>query len=392
MLHDVKLPDCAIQFEAIKQLQRTMLDFACDPATPNPLTQASVETKFGAQGTWMWERLYNKAGQPTDLGKLVATVVDYAKAHYNLHHAALESFDHDTSYHEHIEDPTFHFHYVTHVEKEARDRIRPLMEAFYEKLLASGFPQCVHGFTDTFHRDALVRAFWKANPNLRVCPACGGAPPDSIGDKVFADTDHFLPKSLYPFLSVHAVNLLPICVPCNRSFKLDIDAANNGANVDPMDEKASAPLLHTFLPYLRPAINAIDLRVQRNAHNVPLCTIFDNDGTQTRRVKNLNRVLKLESRWSSRLDRTIESIRETLALAGRRQRRYSGTETIEGLRLELTEMRDERRRRVAREPDFVIQGEYLEYALHEEAEFAELFDNYSGGHVQRARVAAPVDE
>jgi hypothetical protein len=378
MLHNINAPDCAIQFEAIKQLQRNMLDLACNPTTPNPLTQAAIAAKFGAAGTWMWERLYIKSGKQTKLGELVVAVVDYASTNPALHQAVLDSFDNDIRYHEHIDDTTFRFQYEVLVAAEARTLIRPLMEAFYENLLANGFPHCVHGLADDFHRDALVRAFWDANPGLNVCPACGGLRPDAIDAKRYADTDHFLPKSIYPFLSVHAANLLPICLPCNRSFKTDANAGDDSARVDPLDEAANAPLLHTFLPYLRSALGFIDISVSRDGRSVHECNITDQDGTISRRVNNLNRVLRLKKRWNDRLSVIIGEIYSDAAALGRRDRRiWSAGLTEQDLRIMAEEWIEDRERLIKQQPEFLLRESYLRFVLEDDNEFADLFTVYA---------------
>ncbi|OIK08810.1 hypothetical protein [Bacillus sp. MUM 13] len=45
-------------------------------------------------------------------------------------------------------------------------------------------------------------------PKYRLCPLCGYRPVDSL--------DHYLPKDLFPALSIIPINLIPACFPCNK--------------------------------------------------------------------------------------------------------------------------------------------------------------------------------
>jgi len=57
---------------------------------------------------------------------------------------------------------------------------------------------------------------------LKVCPFC-----DCLYHKGTISIEHYLPKSIYPFLAVHPINLIPCCEDCNGT-KRDIDPLTNG--------------------------------------------------------------------------------------------------------------------------------------------------------------------
>jgi hypothetical protein len=73
---------------------------------------------------------------------------------------------------------------------------------------------------------------------LRTCPYCQlhhvnyhGQATDKIGKlELRPPLDHFLPKSIYPYLAVSLHNLVPSCHQCNSSIKGDKDPASNIPN------------------------------------------------------------------------------------------------------------------------------------------------------------------
>lgn len=80
---------------------------------------------------------------------------------------------------------------------------------------------------------ALVRAH-----NLRICPYChahhinyyinslASTPAEQY--RIRPPLDHFLPKSLYPYLAVSLHNLVPSCAQCNSSIKSSDDPLSSG--------------------------------------------------------------------------------------------------------------------------------------------------------------------
>lgn len=69
-----------------------------------------------------------------------------------------------------------------------------------------------------FDGQLFLTQFIANNNGLFVCAACDEASFYSVISNSFrADIDHFLPKDLYPHLSCHPYNLVPICKLCNQS-------------------------------------------------------------------------------------------------------------------------------------------------------------------------------
>jgi hypothetical protein len=79
---------------------------------------------------------------------------------------------------------------------------------FYEELYR-GLPDFLflEPNASSFSRHDLIYQFDEANNQLLVCPACDSANRTQI--------DHYFPISLYPHLSCHPFNLVPVCGDCN---------------------------------------------------------------------------------------------------------------------------------------------------------------------------------
>jgi hypothetical protein len=241
------------------------------------------------------------------------------------------------------------------------------MECFYDVLFEAGYPQCIHqGSPGKFGRHQFVSAFWKANKNLGVCCGCDFPRPDEADGRHYDDTDHFLPKSKYPFLSVHPLNLVPLCLPCNRTFK---------KQRDPIDNHTAAPLINTFHPYKWPAIDQITVQVARDSKGKEIIRIKDSDGTtQSRRVKRLNELLKLEARWAGGLHRhAIDPLREDVVnwirWASKRGLALSTADIEHEVDWILQELARQYKERIGKQPYNVLREGYLRYVLSDRKEY-----------------------
>lgn len=372
MLHHINPPTCAPQFDEIVCFQRHVLAFACDAATTLPLTIEQCQTWFNNDiGSWLWEKLWTnrRSGQRvhSPFHKALEKLIRYVTRRTTLRSQILDAFDHDITFHQNLNNVTFEFWYRTRLSAAAQKAVRGLMQAFYTDLLSSGFPSGIHTLTHNIDRDALIAAFWAANPKLEVCPACDSAREDTIDTKIYADADHYLPKAKYPFLSVHPANLVPLCIACNRTFKGDRD---------PLD-KGVAALTHNFHPYTNPAVGHITVQVTRTK-GVPVVQIADNAGMPSRRVANLNRVFRLEERWPDRLRYQINELREGLAGRGRRMMQKGIVPTDVDLKDDLQDLLQARVDAPGQKHNSLLQIGYLTYALNDIDEFAEFFAQYVG--------------
>jgi hypothetical protein len=258
MLHPIHPPDCVPQLQAIRQFQRDVLALACSPQIQLPLSEQTLQAELGnKRGSWLWRKLWKQPGYQEEkkLYHQLVAVIEYTQQHADARQPILEAFDNDTAFHTALDDASFRFHYLT-LDKATQKILKPFMKAFYEDLLYGGFDTSIHGQPNKkLDRDAFITSFWRANAKLEVCPACDDSRSDVIDGKHYDDADHYLPKSIYPFLSVHHENLVPLCLACNRSFK---------GSRDPIDNHKNAPLVNTFHPYRSPALKSIDVELYLN--------------------------------------------------------------------------------------------------------------------------------
>ena len=368
MLHRIRPPACADHLACIMQFQRHVLAFACSLGTFEHLYEGDIRTEFGEEvGKWFWGKLQKRNGAPSELHATLVSLIAFVQANPAAGASILAAFDHDTSFQGHLSDPDFRFHYTTVLDEQSRNAVRPLMQAFYEDLLASGFPSCITGKTGLLDRDGFVASFWAANSKLEVCPACDGARPERIDIKVYADADHFLPKSKYPFLAVHPANLVPVCLACNRSFK---------TGRDPIDNPNDQPLVNTFHPYGRPAIDHVDVKVDRDDVGVRHVHLEDQGGMPSRRVVGLNRAYRLEERWPDSLKYEIKSLCEILAEQGHLLQAYGYQVGADDLRMILTSQLQKHKDKVGQQHHCLLDVGYLDLALDDAGEFDDLLRQF----------------
>ena len=372
MLHHIEPPDCVPQLEQIRQFQRDVLALACSEHTILPLTEDALSDTLGAErGAWLWCRLWKQRGTPGETAFHLAliAVIAYVQQHPNTRQIILDAFDNDVTFNTSLDDPNFRFQFNT-FGKETRNVLKPFMVSFYEDLLASGFGTAIHGQPERLNRDDFIESFWRVNSALEVCPACDRSRSDKINNKIYDHVDHYLPKSKYPFLSLHHSNLVPLCLPCNLSFK---------GNRDPIDDHTDAPLPNIFHPYKRAALEYMDVLINRDDAGVRQIVFEDRDGMPSRRVQNLKRVFRLHERWPDQLRHQIEVLREDIADMGRKKRRGTGRRNLteQELQYELEGMLEQKRKNRGRRAGYVLQASYLMFVLQNDDEFEVLLTEFS---------------
>ncbi|MBD3881708.1 hypothetical protein IFO70_08070 [Phormidium tenue FACHB-886] len=86
---------------------------------------------------------------------------------------------------------------------------------FYDEL-NNGFPSQIFSSKKSFDAQNFLIDFINHNKKLGMCAACEESDfHTERRDGILAEKDHYLPKSLYPHLCCHPLNLVPICHLCN---------------------------------------------------------------------------------------------------------------------------------------------------------------------------------
>jgi len=361
MLHKIELPTYDQNLERIVQIQQKIISFVCDPNTPITPGEDAFKQVFNDQiGIWLYNWLQKKHKEKTFYEEL-CSLIAYLRQYSSLRTQLIDAFQNDIDFFNHLDDASFVFFFSTRLRKKVRQMIAPVMIAFYDDVLRTGFPSCIA----TFDRKTFLKIFWTTNKNLGVCPACDCPKPDINDQYINCDIDHFLPKSLYPFLSMHASNLVPICTDCNRYVK---------GKENPIDQALTAPLTNTFHPFGKPALDVIKVAVNRKTKGGEYqIYLEETTGGISRRVASLKRVYKLDTRWFERLKAEIESIRKIIKNAGKRflQKGMSANDIVDVL---LNTILDDYDQKIGVEHFYILQSSYAHYALCDTEEFASLVE------------------
>jgi hypothetical protein len=290
MLHPVNRPECIDALWLAVFIQEELLKLGL---TANPTDKANLSRIFG-QETVNWLLRYKD--------DLIIGLNDY------FHHpvtgdklAILEAFRHDITYHEHFTDPGFVFHFQPkqNLPCGLSVSVGQWLEKFYDVVTSvkKGFPSIVTGFSSDINGQVIYLETLEKNPSLNVCPACDGTWMERTSTGVLGSIDHFLPRSCYPALSVHPVNLLPICSTCNEKIK---------KNKDPLSEVHTRTLPETFHSYFRPARSIIQVQIGAS------WTIVDNGVCTQNQLLLFPDVFDLPGRWQKDADEFDKRIRRRI--------------------------------------------------------------------------------
>ena len=359
MLHPIE-PVMETELRAVLAFQRDVLALACRSDL-----DCSIQNTRNNKGRFVFDE--------QQLDAALDTRAPWVKRHPSLHarikavNAAvrsdaslgtrfLEIFDHDTGFEVHCDDPSFALK-VGQLPAEVLKPLKELLEAFYELLSREkGFESEVTGCGGVSRR-ALVRAFWERHA---VCPACDAAKPDALpttDGAVGGQCDHHLPKSAYPTLSVHPLNLVPTCSDCNAVFK---------GTRDPLK---IASLAELFLPYRRPMFGSARIVVSRPGAGALALAICDEPTAPTARVSAFDYAYQLLDRWTVRINGRVKGdIQNHLrrAMVNRTNDRW-GAAAVDAA-AELRDQSDYFRERRGAEKDALLSEAYCAFAAADEDE------------------------
>ncbi len=167
-----------------------------------------------------------------------------------------------------------------------------LLSSLYEEVFCrgSGFR---FGVGENANREAWEQSFREANPEIEICPACASSLLEPrVRGRSLIDADHYLPKSRYPPLSVHGLNLVPLCVTCNRSLK---------AAIDPLaDEGGTYELGEIWFPYVLAGISEVGLGFDPTRPQSKVT--FEGEPDALERAGRFDRIFGLLERWTAAMD------------------------------------------------------------------------------------------
>ncbi len=214
--------------------------------------------------------------------------------------------EHDMEFDRHIEEPNFAFE-----ERDLPDRqiaiAKELILYLYDNLFRDGrfkFRNQTTGYRE--FKDSLFE-----RNSISICPACLTAQTNLAK---YGEVDHYFPKKSYPALIFHPINLAVICGECN-DFRVK-------GEKNPLE---TGNLVELYIPYLRDAEQETELGVrcieedgrdgkrEKVKKMVMVPRVPDDDGLISRRIRNLDNLFDLSSRWTDRMNNIIEYELEDLA-------------------------------------------------------------------------------
>ncbi|MCU1783671.1 hypothetical protein NTD80_12985 [Pseudomonas sp. 13B_2.1_Bac1] len=304
MLKPIRYSKWSPALAAGQKLMRTFALWLCQPTVKK--VHVSKKSLVGLLSTpveaeWLWQFLQREVGKVT-LKVRAETIAGLDKAEKQL----LTRWVTTTT------DIGSHFSLNPGVpplpleiplkNKADRHALQILMESFYSPGLRHGLPYGADGVAtsdpsqhvnyERFKTDFLLLHKVDKDEDARAaCVMCGA-------ELRKAHIDHWVAKASYPMLSVCADNLVPMCDECN-------EAPNKGSE----KVHTNGSFEEWFHPYKRHPGGKLVLQLNEPILGVRLAST---DPADVGRVANLNKVLKLDTRWSKELRAEYRKVQRIL--------------------------------------------------------------------------------
>ena len=358
MLHPLRLPDCAARLTWIVELQGHIIRALCDPACRSDqindaqwVVDLFTSEGLGLEDIWVkrfcgWQ---HEKSSLLDRMKLIAGFSAEVKA------LILAAFENDIQialiYPQNAADihNPIGLSNINHLSEAVQNTVHLFFESFYDPALYTGYRIPNGALFINFDRKIYLKEFSKINPDVQVCPVCDG---DLGSPKV----DHYFPKALYPYLSCHPMNLVPICDDCNgpggKHEKL------------PLTLGAGDQAIDWFHPFLRSA-HRTSYRVSFVQEGENLIPTLENDDAQNqRRLDNLSNLVNLRPRWRDALSRKTRAIQRKIE---NEKRRRGHSLSDEELLEKIEQWGDSQECEIGLEPFAILESAYLQSVSRREA-------------------------
>ncbi|HHW85559.1 MAG TPA: hypothetical protein GX400_05055 [Chloroflexi bacterium] len=185
---------------------------------------------------------------------------------------------------------------------------RVFLVSFYEQL-GNGLDMrlfCHNPYRYTkYGREQFFAAFERENPELGACAICDEHRYMTIlRGRYFSDIEHYFPKSIYPHLSCHPYNLIPLCKQCNQAH-LDRDPLETA--------NGRCKLRDVFLPYrgdsvARRGAIKLDWQHRKQKPHLQIQLRQDNDAVFQARLQAFSAIYDIPGRWQNRIHQIGEHL------------------------------------------------------------------------------------
>lgn len=187
---------------------------------------------------------------------------------------------------------------------------------FYDVWQGAGFQGYLFGAETAvgrnYTRSAFVQHFAAKNDNLFICPICdASAYRNEISTGTYTSIDHFFPRSKYPHLSIHPLNLLPMCPACNSGEAGTRDPHENVDSITelllPYHEEINGLSRRTYIEVkFRPLGEERDEVDESHALSLSLkVSSAYNSELLVKQVENFKRAYSVQDRWNKDKNLTL---------------------------------------------------------------------------------------
>ncbi|MEO8408686.1 MAG: hypothetical protein ABI476_09675 [Oxalobacteraceae bacterium] len=297
MLHERKLPQSeAEDLAIIYAVKLRLLGWLLKTPPAGQVTKDELIDLMGEPiGLWFWTRI-RKPETRTAFGNAVDALGVMARADLATAVLVADAIEHDATFDNQWSVAGYELRFPR-LYPAWLDAVKLVAEPFYDLWLSgSGFAKAEFGLQgEDMTRDRIMKAF--RPPSFRICGYCDG-PLGDVGTTVEAnDCDHFFPKSKWPHLAIHPVNLFAACKGCNECWKLD---------KTPMGEADVLGLSETYHPQLRPGVAFITVNAIQSLATPRNVRLLISDAHVRKRARTLNTALDLEARWTNSVNEQID--------------------------------------------------------------------------------------
>lgn len=315
MIHEVKLPRETKQY--LGQIVRVQMELLRSAAAlPGPFTREQLRQQLATQlpkqradqlTSWLYGRTvprdalerFAAHSNPTEKTELVErTRRDVVRLFWGRRQESLECpFPAATR-----ANPA-----SSHL-KDAHDFLVYFYECLDSGLLVEFFRANTCNF-QKYGREQFFAAYERDNLGQYVCAICDEHRYMTVfRGKYSSDIEHYFPKAIYPHLSVHPYNLVPICGPCN-TVHLDKDPLlKQGGNRRTLGE--------IYLPYRAESVavqGAIRLTWQgteppEKRPSLQIQPRQANDGNLQAKLQAFSEIYDIPGRWQHRIHQIGEQL------------------------------------------------------------------------------------
>jgi hypothetical protein len=363
MLHPLLPVDCLPQMERLLAFQRGVLELGIEIACGNVACDEAGFKKVLKQqaGTWFWSKYTNNQNWCNGFNGYWSA----CQKNFSFVAAILPAFDNDILFQDYLADPNYHFLFPS-LEPTLQAAIEQLFKFFYDYLGTTGYDDAIHGLAGfKLTRETFIKSHEKVNGAVSVCPVCDMELPDENNFEL----DHFFPKALYPFLSVHPYNLIPTCNKCN--------GASIKGKKNPLENNQVAASAGTFPNTYHPHKGRSIREMARilPSRSLPqqksfLVEIEDTVQPPHFRVETAKKVFDLPNRWAKRMPNRVEYVVELIRHHAKHRNKSLCTieQMIRDIEIDV---------KLFEKAHHSLLAAYLEFAKNSDEEKAFLYREYS---------------